>query len=186
MPIYEVQCPKCQKVEEIYFHTWRHFEEAKANGSGLLHCVNRECMQVDYDNSDLNKASFSIPMMEQIYSVGIVRPQGLTKGYIEVPKNRSLEIERKEVYDVTSREDREYLTKFCEERRKEIDERMRIQTKEFVTQEVREFGIMPPSSHIVDKSRLFEPQPDQVSLTDQDYQELINDGLTPEELAAYQ
>lgn len=173
MPMYEFYCECCNERFEVWYG-WK-------SGDGINYLDDPEMQEC------LNDPEHRVDFLDSIYAP---RPDDMWHGVMtdvgyftskkkwDDARHRDRFGNRRELYDVTNRNDREYLTKHTEREKKEQIDKEFKQIEKVVAQNVMDHDYSPDNPHLVGSVK-------DVVADDVDIVEMIQDGFTEQQIAAY-
>lgn len=173
MPMYEFYCECCKNRWEEWY-PWKHNDGVTYTDDPTM----QECHEDPEHKVEFLDSLYS-PRPDDMW-MGVMTDVGYftDKKKWDDARHRDRFGNKRELYDVTNRGDREYLTKHVERERKEQDEKDFKQIEKVVAQNVMDHDYSPDNAHLVGSSK-------DVLAGDVDVVEMIQDGFTEQQIAAY-
>jgi hypothetical protein len=172
MPMYEFYCDCCNEKFEVWY-SWK-------SGDGINY------LDDPYMQECLNDPEHKIEFLDSLYAP---RPDDMWHGVMtdvgyftskkkwDDARHRDRFGNKRELYDVTNRGDREHLTKHVEREKKEQDDKDFKQIEKVVAQTIMDYDYSPDNTHIHRNSQ------DPIA-QDVDILEMKEDKFTEQQIAA--
>lgn len=173
MPMYEFYCECCNHRWEQWY-SWKH-------NDGVTYVDDPYMQECPTD------PEHKVEFLDSLYSprpddmwMGVMTDVGYftSKKKWDDARHRDRFGNKRELYDVTNRNDREYLDKHTREAKKEQDEKDFKQIEKVVAQNVMDHDFSPDNSHILGSDKT-------VFATDADIQEMKDEGFSEQQISSY-
>jgi hypothetical protein len=173
MPIYEFYCDCCEHKFDVYYG-WK-----SGDGINYLDDPSMQECPTDPEHKVEFLDSLYSPRPDDMWS-GVMTDVGYftSKKKWDDARHRDRFGNKRELYDVTNRNDREHLDKHTARNKKEQEDKEFKQIEKVVAQNVMDHDFSPDNTHLVRNNG-------DIIATDGDVKEMIDEGFTEQQISAY-